>query len=66
MSDPGRKFQDEMRKLGLGVSITSGGKTVEVTSWRCPECSAKRDVSSENPKGVPCPECSSEMAAVLV
>ena len=65
--NPVQRFQDDMKKLGLGVSIQVGAREpVEITAWRCPDCNGKRDVSTENKTGVPCPECRSEKAAVLV
>lgn len=66
MTNPAKRFQDEMKKLGLGVSIQVEGRDpVIVTEWRCPECSARREVSSENTAGVPCPRCDSMTPAVL-
>jgi rubrerythrin len=65
--NPAQRFQDEMKKLGLGVSIQAGGREpVEVTAWRCPDCNGKRDVSSANKGGAPCPICGSGKDAVLV
>lgn len=63
---PAQRFQDEMKKLGMGVSIQFGDREpVVVTEWRCPECAARREVSTENKTGVPCPRCDSKMPAVL-
>jgi Zn finger protein HypA/HybF involved in hydrogenase expression len=65
--NPVQRFQDEMKKLGLGVSIQFNDREpVLLTSWCCPDCNGKRDVSTENKTGVPCPDCGSEKAAVLV
>lgn len=65
-NNPAQRFQNEMKKLGLGVTIQIGGREpVVVTQWRCSECAAKREVSRENETGVPCPRCGSELPAVL-
>lgn len=64
--NPAQRFQDEMKKLGLAVTIQlNDEKPVVVTEYRCPECAARREVSMENKTGTPCPRCDSMTPAVL-
>ena len=65
--NPAQRFRDEMKKLGLGVTIQLNDEPlVVVTQWTCPDCNGKREISPENKTGTPCPECGSETSAVLV
>ena len=65
--NPAERFRDEMKKLGVGVTISSGGRPpVVITAWLCPDCRAERkNLSMENKTGVPCENCGSDKAAIL-
>lgn len=57
--NPGEKFQRDMQKLGLGVSLQMGGDpAVTVTTW-CPVCN---HVAAGSPET--CPECGAAIPGV--
>ena len=62
VEDAARKFRDEMKKLGLGVTIQIDDRDpVVVTEWICPDCRGSRGDAVK-----PCPECQSPKDAILV